>query len=75
MKKKKQVINKLWKLLKLWMEINELCDEIDYEDKGYCMGEFAEKYPFTMSFDEYPYEIEEWIYSLQDALDKKGERK
>ena len=71
MNKKKKLINKLLELEKLWVEIDMLLDEISDEDKDYCMGSFAENYPFTLSFDEYPSEIFVWIDSLQKAYNKE----
>ena len=75
MDKKQIMINKLWEFRNIWEQISELCDEIDDEDKDYCMGEFAENYPFTKSFDEYPSEIEAWIESLQEAYGKEKKNK
>ena len=73
MGKKKEIIEKLKQLKSLWSEISELCDEIDDEDREYALGEFAKNYPFELSFDEYPAEIEEWIGSLENAYNNTEE--
>lgn len=70
MEKKKEMIEKLQKLRDLWSEISELCDEINDEDSNYAMGEFAQGYPFDLSFDEYPWEIDDWISELELAIEK-----
>ena len=73
-KKIKETIEKIKELRKVWCEAVELFDSIDdikEEDWKYNSG-FPTEYPFEQSFDEYPFEINEWIDALEDSI-QKGE--
>lgn len=68
MDKKKEMVAKIKELRKLWVEITELCYEIDKEDQNYALGEFADNYPFLHSFDEYIWDIDVWIATLENGI-------
>ena len=66
--KKREMVKKIEELKALWIDISELCGEIDREDADYAIDEFADGYPFEASFDEYPAGIAEWIERLKGAI-------